>query len=91
MAGEPVEFYVVWALRCASDGNFMDNDFTIEAILSKKEDAELMEKVIEKKSFIVERATSIELLPIETITELLIKDRLGKMADVLRPIIEKTR
>jgi|GEM_PF-6402987 len=72
-------FYVVWSLyKRGSD------DFAITGIFSKEVDAHALKERLDGDSSCL--AASVDRWPMPDIIEHLVRDRLGKMADLLLPI-----
>ena len=77
MTAKP-NFYVVYAARPGSD------NFTIEGIFSKHEDAEALRSYLQKD---VANTTAITFAPMREILDHLAKERLGELAEPLRELL----
>jgi hypothetical protein len=73
---EPM-FYLIHALRAGYDY------FTVEGVFTKEEDANDWVKKLEALPYI-QGVAKPQHLPLQTVKELMLDDRLGKLAEVLR-------
>ena len=69
-------FYLIHGLRAGYD------DFTVEGVLSRREDAEAWVKELEQLPY-MQVVARPQRLPLKTIIDLLVRDRLGKLANML--------
>lgn len=74
-------FYLIHGVRSGYE------DFTVEGIFTKEEDANDFVKELEKLPY-MQAVAQPQFLPLQTVKELLVQDRLGAIAKVLQENLE---